>query len=79
MATASTARKSPFMLAVEAGRQYWWCACGRSATQPLCDGSHRGTGVTPVPFTAAVDGDVWLCGCKETRTRPFCDGSHNLA
>ena len=26
----------------------WWCACGRSAEHPYCDGSHRGTGITPV-------------------------------
>lgn len=71
------ARKSPYALAVEAGREYWWCACGRSKSQSLCDGSHRGTGVTPVPFTAAESGDLWLCGCKATAGKPFCDGSHN--
>ena len=26
---------------VEAGKSYWWCACGRSKTQPICDGSHK--------------------------------------
>jgi CDGSH-type Zn-finger protein len=78
MSGAAAARKSPFVLAAEAGRQYWWCACARSRSQPLCDGSHRGTGITPTPFGVAVDGDVWLCGCKQTRTKPFCDGSHNL-
>jgi CDGSH iron-sulfur domain-containing protein 3 len=77
MSEASSAHKSPFVLAAETGREYWWCACGRSRSQPLCDGSHRGTGMTPVPFTVATDGDVWLCGCKQTRSRPFCDGSHN--
>jgi CDGSH-type Zn-finger protein len=25
---------------VEAGKDYFWCACGRSASQPFCDGSH---------------------------------------
>jgi CDGSH-type Zn-finger protein len=71
------ARKSPYSLAVEASREYWWCACGRSKSQPLCDGSHRGTGVTPVAFTAAESKEVWLCGCKATGSKPFCDGSHN--
>jgi CDGSH-type Zn-finger protein len=78
MSQASSARKSPFPLAAESGKEYWWCACGRSRTQPLCDGSHRGTGVTPVPFTVATDAEVWLCGCKQTRSRPFCDGTHKL-
>ena len=35
------AQKGPFEVEVEAGRAYWWCACGRSATQPFCDGSHK--------------------------------------
>ena len=30
---------------VEAGKSYWWCACGRSKSQPFCDGSHKGTAV----------------------------------
>ena len=77
MSEAPGARKSPYVLTAEAGREYWWCACGRSKSQPLCDGSHRGTGVTPVPFRPAADGEVWLCGCKRTADKPFCDGTHN--
>jgi len=71
------AQKSPYAVAADAGREYWWCACGRSKSQPFCDGSHRGTGLTPVPFTVAEAQEVWLCGCKGTGTKPFCDGSHN--
>lgn len=71
------AQKSPYALTVAAGHEYWWCACGRSKSQPLCDGSHRGNGVTPFAFTADADKEVWLCGCKATKGRPFCDGSHN--
>jgi CDGSH iron-sulfur domain-containing protein 3 len=77
MSEAVPARKSPYMLAAEAGKEYWWCACGRSRSQPLCDGSHRGTGLTPVPLKLDQDGEVWLCGCKQTQNKPFCDGSHN--
>ena len=79
MSGAQAARKGPYMLVAEAGRQYWWCACGLSKSQPLCDGSHRGSGVTPVSFSVAEDGELWLCGCKRTGGKPFCDGSHNLA
>lgn len=71
------AQKSPYGFAVEAEREYWWCACGRSKSQPLCDGSHRGSGLTPVRFATAEDKRVWLCGCKATGAKPFCDGSHN--
>jgi CDGSH-type Zn-finger protein len=77
MSGPQAARSGPYPFAAEAGRQYWWCACGRSRSQPLCDGSHRGTGLAPVPFTPDRDGELWLCGCKRTGTKPFCDGSHN--
>lgn len=64
-------------MAVEAGRNYAWCACGRSARQPFCDGSHKGTGFTPYVFKAEQSGEQWFCGCKHTAGRPFCDGTHN--
>ena len=72
-----TAQKEPYGINVEAGKRYFWCACGRSASQPFCDGSHKGSGLTPVPFTAEVTEEVWLCGCKQTAGKPFCDGTHN--
>jgi mannose-6-phosphate isomerase-like protein (cupin superfamily)/CDGSH-type Zn-finger protein len=62
---------------VKAGQRYLWCSCGRSATQPFCDGSHAGTDFLPVLFRAKVDEDVIFCGCKHTVTRPFCDGAHS--
>lgn len=71
------AQKSPFGVQVEQGQTYYWCACGRSKSQPFCDGSHKGSGITPVAFTAEETGEVWLCGCKHTQHRPFCDGTHS--
>jgi len=71
------ARPKPCLVSVKAGRMYFWCACGRSATQPFCDGSHRGTGFSPIKFVAGPEDDELLfCGCKNTRTPPFCDGAH---
>ena len=43
------AAREPFKVDVEAGKAYFWCACGRSKNQPFCDGSHKGTGLTPKP------------------------------
>ena len=75
--TPVIARPKGFHVEVKAGRRYFWCACGRSASQPFCDGSHAGTAFTPVLFEATADEDVIFCGCKHTGTRPFCDGTHN--
>jgi CDGSH-type Zn-finger protein len=69
-------QKGPYPVDVEAGKSYLWCACGHSATQPFCDGSHAGTGFTPIKFEAKNSETVWLCGCKRTRNKPFCDGTH---
>jgi CDGSH-type Zn-finger protein len=71
------AQIKPYMLDLAPG-DYLWCACGRSKTQPLCDGSHQGSGLSPHPFTVTRrSGTLWLCGCKQARTKPFCDGTHN--
>ena len=61
---------------VEAGETYWWCACGRSKSQPFCDGSHEVTSFTPLELKAEKTEDVWLCTCKRTGKPPICDGSH---
>ena len=70
------ARKSPYSVQVEGGKRYFWCACGRSASQPFCDGSHRGTDFSPVPYMAEKTEWVWFCGCKQTGSPPLCDGTH---
>ena len=68
--------RAPIAIDVEAGQSYWWCACGRSKTQPFCDGSHKVTGFSPVEFKAEKSEDVWFCACKRTNKKPVCDGSH---
>jgi CDGSH-type Zn-finger protein len=72
------AQKGPFQVTLEAGKTYFWCACGRSQKQPYCDGSHKGSSFAPHKFTAEASGTFNLCGCKSTDDRPFCDGSHNV-
>ncbi|MCB1384935.1 MAG: CDGSH iron-sulfur domain-containing protein [Nitratireductor sp.] len=76
MQKGQVAARAPIKVSVEAGKDYWWCACGRSASQPFCDGSHKGSEFCPVKWTAEADGDKWFCACKQTDGQPFCDGSH---
>ena len=72
------AQKSPYAVAVEAGESYWWCACGRSKQQPLCDGSHQGSEFNPQEYKAALSGTVYFCGCKHSVNGVLCDGSHQM-
>ncbi len=77
MADPVVAQKSPYNVDVETGKDYWWCACGRSSKQPFCDGSHSGTGFTPTQYTATANENIHFCGCKQSGKQPVCDGSHN--
>jgi len=72
------AQKGPYQVTLEEGRAYLWCTCGRSARQPFCDGSHKGTSLQPLRFVAPSAGTFNLCGCKATDDKPFCDGTHNM-
>ena len=75
MAEAKIAGKSPCKVELEAG-DHWWCSCGESKAQPLCDGSHKGTSFTPVKFSLGEAKEVYLCACKRTQNAPYCDGAH---
>jgi CDGSH-type Zn-finger protein len=69
------AQRSPLVQKAEPGA-YFWCACGRSKSQPFCDGSHKGTGLSPLKTEIQEAKTVAWCGCKHSRNKPFCDGSH---
>ena len=76
MAEPKIYQKSPFFEEVQEGKKYAWCACGLSQKQPFCDGSHSGTGMTPIIYTAPTSKKVAFCGCKHTKNPPLCDGAH---
>ncbi|MCB1383542.1 MAG: CDGSH iron-sulfur domain-containing protein [Notoacmeibacter sp.] len=76
MSKGEIAAKAPMKVEVEAGKTYFWCACGKSSKQPFCDGSHKGSEFAPVKWTAEADDAKFFCACKQTEGQPFCDGSH---
>ena len=76
MAEPTIAGRAPLPVAVEAGKTYYWCSCGKSAQQPFCDGSHKGSPFTPLAWTPEKSGQAWLCACKHSAHAPLCDGTH---
>jgi len=77
MDKAKRASDTPIAVELKAGKAYFWCACGLSQSQPFCDGSHQGSGFSPLRYDAQAAGKVFFCGCKATGNAPLCDGSHN--
>jgi len=55
---------------------YYWCKCGKTRTVPYCDGSHEGSGISPLAFEIEPAGTYAICNCGLTKNPPFCDGSH---
>lgn len=64
--------------ALTPGQVKLWCACGLSKKQPWCDGSHNGTGISPLRWTVPSKSQALyqLCACKYTKAPPYCDASH---
>lgn len=77
MTQAAIGGRKPILAALKARQYYYWCACGLSANQPWCDGSHSAGNFLPLVWQPAHDQEVLLCTCKRTATPPYCDGSHN--
>lgn len=76
MTEPTIASKAPIQMELEEGKTYFWCSCGKSSKQPLCDGSHKGSEFAPLRYKAEKSGKVWMCACKHTGKAPFCDGTH---
>jgi CDGSH-type Zn-finger protein len=74
--TPNIAGREPIMLEVKEGETYWWCRCGRSKSQPFCDGSHEGTSFEPLEWKARRNQKLNFCTCKHTKRPPYCDDSH---
>jgi CDGSH-type Zn-finger protein len=76
MEKGQPAGKVPQMEQLEQGKTYSWCACGKSAETPWCNGSHKGSGFSPMRFQAEESKKAALCMCKQTQNPPYCDGAH---
>ena len=68
--------RKPELMKMKEGT-YWWCSCGLSSTQPFCDGSHKGSGFTPVKHEVTKESKVAWCMCKNSKSGATCDGSHS--
>jgi CDGSH-type Zn-finger protein len=77
MTAPNIAQRGPYPVEVTEGKNYAWCACGLSKTQPFCDGSHKGGAFSPMIWKAPKTEVAWLCGCKHSSNQPFCDGTHD--
>lgn len=58
------------------GQEYYFCTCGKSKSQPFCDGSHAGSSFIPRVIVAEENDEAYLCACKHTGNAPYCDGTH---
>ncbi|MGY9056174.1 MAG: CDGSH iron-sulfur domain-containing protein [Alphaproteobacteria bacterium] len=76
MSEAKIAAKAPIAIDLEEGKSYFWCTCGESSKQPLCDGSHKGSDFAPMKYTAEATKRAFFCACKQTSNGPLCDGAH---
>jgi len=76
MSNPIIADNKPVKVNLSKGQEYYFCTCGRSKSQPFCDGSHVGTSFTPREVISDNDGEAYLCACKHTGNAPFCDGTH---
>ena len=76
MSNPVVADNKPVKVTLSKGQEYHFCTCGKSKSQPFCDGSHVGTSFKPKVIVSDEEGDAYLCACKHTKNAPFCDGTH---
>ena len=76
MTNPIVADNKPAKVALEQGKKYFYCMCGRSRNQPFCDGSHQGTEFTPMAFEVTESKNYFLCCCKQSANKPYCDNTH---
>ncbi|MDP3358494.1 MAG: CDGSH iron-sulfur domain-containing protein [Lutibacter sp.] len=76
MENPKLAGDNPMAIELGEGKKYAWCTCGLSESQPFCNGSHKGSGMSSIVFIAKKTETKYFCTCKQTKNAPFCDGAH---
>jgi len=76
MSNPIIADNKPVKVNLTKGQEYHFCTCGRSKSQPFCDGSHVGTSFASKVIVSDEDDEAYLCACKHTGNAPYCDGAH---
>lgn len=76
MKNVMNSKGQPYVVDVSANETKYICQCGMTSTPPYCDGTHQGSDIEPLAYTANVDEQLYICGCGKTAGKPFCDGSH---
>ncbi len=66
---AVVAQKGPYQVELSEGKPYFYCRCGRSQTQPFCDGSHKDTGIEPLRFVGRPYGHLQHLRLQDDRRR----------
>lgn len=57
---------TPHAAEVESCKDYFWCLCGKSEKQLVCDSFHDGSSFTSAKFTATESKKVFFYSCKVT-------------
>ena len=66
----------PTQVNLEAGKEYYYCSCGKSEDGIFCNGAHKGSDFKPEVFSVEESKEYYLCPCQKSSKGPFCDGSH---
>lgn len=68
----------PKGVTLEEGKEYYFCACGRSENGVFCEGKHEGTSCLPKKLSVEKTKPYHICMCKSSKNFPFCDGTHSF-
>ena len=63
MKNLMNSKGQPYVVDVSANETKYICQCGKTSSSPYCDGTHQGSDIEPLAYTANVDEQLYICGC----------------